>query len=363
MKNKLSVNQLSVISKDSEKLKTDNFELITSLPDLVESGPVLVELVDASGNRSTLTGDFTVSIDTRASTVKPPEITAVKHNAFQLAGLNPLVAGDMLRISVQGEPGCTAYADLGGMVTEKEVIGSQLSGISKDSEKKVVSGQVSVNSKDSENNSKDSEKLKTSLSDNLELKTSSSVELSWDQSGNIPRGMESDLASYRVYCQQDPSPLISLLPGSNAPGVWPIAELPAGTTHYRIENYRGGYISVSAKKNTGEEQVILTPRMRIPLQEVGPGSYEGTYKVQPGDYIRDGQLTACLVNRQGERSLPVAADDPVTIDTTVTIAINPEEKSLKADGKSRTEIQVEVKDAREGGVENRAARAGIVYYR
>jgi hypothetical protein len=93
--------------------------------------------------------------------------------------------------------------------------------------------------------------------------------------------------------------------------------------------------------------------MRIPLQEVKPGSYEGTYKVQPGDYIRDGQLTACLVNRQGDRSLPAAADDPVRIDTTVTIAITPAAKCLKADGKSRTEILVEVKDAREAGVENR----------
>ncbi|MEW5800842.1 MAG: hypothetical protein AB1847_01940 [bacterium] len=271
--------------------------------DLLEE-PVFCELVDPSGNRGTLSGDFTVSIDTTDNASRQPEIEQVRHNAFQLAGVNPLVAGDVLRISVLGETGCTAYVDLGALMSESQ-------------------------------------------------QGTTGVELMWDRNEGLLRSFEDDIVSYQVYCQQNPSSLINLFIGSQVPGVWPVAELPKGSASYRIENYRGGYLFVTAKKSAGDEQVILTPRMHIPLEEVSPGLYEGTYEVQPGDYVRDGKITAYLVNRQGERSLPALADSTVTIDTTVAIAVTPEEKCLKADGKSRTDVRIEVKDARQVGVGNR----------
>lgn len=271
--------------------------------DDLENEPVMAELTDASENRSTMTGNFKISIDTRTEAGKPPQIAVVEHNAFSVAGMDPLVAGDSFRISVQGDPGCTAYVDIGALVTR--------SGPEAD------------------------------------------VELSWEHDNSSSARGEGFVTSYRIYSQPEFSSSLIFLPGSQPSSARLVKELPPGATCCRIEDYHGGYLSVTARKNTGDEQIILTPKMHIPLTEVQPGLYEGTYKIQPGDRVREGKLTAYLVNRQGEVSLPHEAEDAVSIDTSVAVTVTPREKCLKADGKSKTEVRIEVSNARQVGVADR----------
>lgn len=273
--------------------------------DDLENEPVVAELVDESNNRSVLTTEVRISIDTSAEASRPPQIKAVEHNAFQVAGLDPLVAGDTLRISAQGDPGCAAYADIGALV--------------------IQSGQEA------------------------------GVELSWDGEEKVLFGRTgSALSSYRIYSQPDVSPMLVFLPGEALPPARRLVkELPAGATSFRLSDYQGGYLSVVARKSGGDEYTILTPRLNIPLTEIRPGFYEGTYRVQQGDRIRQGKVIAYLVSRQGERSAPFEASGLVTIDTSVAIAVVPKEKCLKADGKARTEVRIELSNARQIGLADR----------
>ncbi|MGA1874187.1 MAG: hypothetical protein ACMUIA_01115 [bacterium] len=262
--------------------------------DDLESEPVSVELRDASGNQAIWQGDLTISIHTQGNSTEPPDIRLVEHNAFQMAGFSPLVAGDKLGLSVWGDPGCTAYVDLGALVSRS---GPQ-----------------------------------------------TSLGLDWDRN-LITAKFGPDIRSYHIYRQETPY--------ANVQGLTPIEDLSPAATFCTIESYGESYIALTAEMDSGEQHMFLTPRLQIPLSEGEPGHYEGIYEVKPGDYLWDGPVTAWLVNDQGVQSPPASAGNLVTIDTSVEIAVIPQEKCLRADSRARTEVYLEVKDARGIGLPDR----------
>jgi len=269
-------------------------EYVVQAGDDLESEPLLIELIDASGNRSTWQQDLKISINTRDHFIEPPHISLVEHNAFQLGGFAPLVAEDTLRFLVHGDSGCTAYVDLGAMAARS---GAQ-----------------------------------------------TALELQWDRNLVMSK-FGHDIDSYHIYCQDTAY--------TNVRDLSPIYDLSSAVTHFSMEDYQRGYVAVTAKRRTDEEHLILTPRLQIPLTEVEPGIYEGTYRVRPGDYLWDESVVAYLVNSKGDISSPVRADNPITIDTGLTIMVTPKIKCVKADSKSENEVLFEVKDARDVGVANR----------
>lgn len=206
-----------------------------------------------------------------------------KIQAIHLQSLEDvLVANDTLSIQVLGTPGCTGYVSLGGY-------------------------------QDSDG----------------------SLYLTWE--GLEASSMEG-LTGFRLFS--------SLQPFTQAKELQPLATLPLGVQVYRLDNYQGEYLTITAQRTNGEEKIILTPRWYIPLSEIAPGVYEAKYTIQSGDYLPQGLVYATLTNQSGLAGELLASFESTSIDTSVKITIQPEKASLPADGSSQTKILITAKDAK-----------------
>jgi parallel beta-helix repeat protein len=95
----------------------------------------------------------------------------------------------------------------------------------------------------------------------------------------------------------------------------------------------GDILKVAMEGDPGKKALFRIGDLRknIPLREEDPGSYTGSYKVLPGDFVTEALITGTLKDDQGTGTEWVDALGPVTIDT-----IPPQVPgSLKVTGRDR----------------------------
>jgi len=85
--------------------------------------------------------------------------------------------------------------------------------------------------------------------------------------------------------------------------------------------------------------VLLTEDVAI------PGTYKGDYGVEPGIFVEDGQVIGRFTNGLGFNASPVAAGNPINIDSTVHLAVNPGSDLVPADETARSGLTVVATDA------------------
>lgn len=83
---------------------------------------------------------------------------------------------------------------------------------------------------------------------------------------------------------------------------------------------------------------------RIEMKEVRPGSYAGTYTVKWSDHADEARVVVRLTDAAGNESRSEAGR-PVAFDTRVRVTVVPRERRLPADGRTPTRLLIQVADA------------------
>jgi len=87
----------------------------------------------------------------------------------------------------------------------------------------------------------------------------------------------------------------------------------------------------------------------VPMEEVEPGVYKGSYEVEWDDEGEEAELTATLTDDGGNGS-SAAAKSPVSFDTRVRLLVTSQKSELPADRKSTAQLSVRAEDANGDGI-------------
>ena len=232
----------------------------------------------------------------RTRPVAAPAIASVEHDAARTSGFSgKLVAGNTLRVTMDGTPGATGtfdvahYPDLGGKIT----LDWRGWGVYLEDKAFFEENEVDLR----------------------------------------------EVEGYRVYASTAPF-------DAAAPGLEPRAELAVGVQSYTCEFLDADtpyYLAVVARMRNGTTRTVVAPIAHRPLTEAAPGSYAGTYQAGWMDHYPRAVAVGRLATAGGAAAL--IDPKPFAIDPGLNIAVVAEPNVLKADEVSKAKVSVTVTDA------------------
>jgi hypothetical protein len=235
-----------------------------------------------------------------------PVLSAVEHNAFQVAGFSgKLVAGNNLQVTVKGTPGVTGSFDIAHLADLDGKIALSWKGYGVYLEDKTFYEEGEVNLK--------------------------------------------EVKGYAVYAGKEPIDIA-------APGE-PVKRLEVQEQSYTLEFLDKDvpyYVAVLAEMEDGSVRTVMANPTRVPLTETEPGVYAGSYAVGNQDRYPH----AVVVGRLAKDAAAGTLVDPkqLTIDASLNIAVVASPQELRADEKSTSAVEVTVTDANGSAVAGRKVR-------